>query len=133
VAAPDHERSQPLHPFARYVEQPADATVERRLKIMALLSVFGPRCPECGGILVRSRTRGLEQLRKWLSARRPHRCRRCGWRGWRRPVPDDPEAIKHAEDLLAELQAGVNDQLQAGINDQRSNDSRRADSVSLIT
>ena len=63
-------------------------------------------CPSCGSPRVhRSRTKGwFEQLRKTLSADRPHRCPDCRWRGWaietaepfepeeptvsRRPAPD---------------------------------------------
>ncbi len=42
------------------------------------------KCPNCGSPRVhRSRSRGvLEQLRKAVSSKRPHRCHACGWRGW---------------------------------------------------
>lgn len=79
------------------------SAVHRRGKIVALLSMLGARCPKCGGVLARSRTRAFERVLKLLSDRRPHRCRRCNWRGWRHPVPDDDETIKHAEQLLADL------------------------------
>jgi hypothetical protein len=42
------------------------------------------KCPKCGSPRIhRSRTKGfLEQLRKSFSAKRPHRCHACQWRGW---------------------------------------------------
>jgi hypothetical protein len=42
------------------------------------------RCPRCDEGVVRSRTRGYEHLLRFFTSRRPHRCTRCGWRGWRR-------------------------------------------------
>jgi len=42
------------------------------------------RCPRCDEAMVRSRTRGYEHVVKLFTSRRPHRCTRCGWRGWRR-------------------------------------------------
>jgi len=101
----DRSGQAPRAPGIDEVSEAENSGVDRRLEILTLLSVFGSRCPKCGGLLARSRTRGFEQVRKWLSHRRPHRCRRCGWRGWRHPAPDDAEAIKRAEQLLAELQA----------------------------
>lgn len=42
------------------------------------------RCPRCDEAVVRSRTSGYEFVVKLFTRRRPHRCTRCGWRGWRR-------------------------------------------------
>jgi hypothetical protein len=75
----------------------------RRRKIVALLSVLGPRCPLCHGILVRSRLRRFERFWALLSDRRPHRCERCLWRGWGYQAPHDDAAIKHVERILADL------------------------------
>jgi hypothetical protein len=57
-------------------------------------------CPSCGSLRVfPSRLRNVvERLRFRLTDKEPHRCRHCGWRGWRVPrfhsegpdvVPDD--------------------------------------------
>lgn len=106
VNNPRDQGGQLAHHFAGIDDVPAGAegsAVHRRGKIVALLSMLGARCPKCGGVLARSRTRPVEQVLKFLSDRRPHRCRRCNWRGWRHPVPDDDDAIKLAEQLLADL------------------------------
>ena len=41
------------------------------------------RCPRCDEAVVRSRTRGYEHVVRLFTSRRPHRCKDCGWRGWR--------------------------------------------------
>jgi hypothetical protein len=64
------------------------------------------QCPKCGSPRIhRSRSRGLlEQIRKTVTSRRPHRCHACGWRGWgvetQEPAtPELPTAIRPAPDL----------------------------------
>ncbi len=64
------------------------------------------KCPKCGSPRVhRSRSRGLvEQLRKTVSSKRPHRCHACGWRGWgvatQEPAePEDILRVRAAPDL----------------------------------
>lgn len=40
-------------------------------------------CPDCGGRIHRSHTRGLnEKLVKTFTPYRTFRCHECGWRGW---------------------------------------------------
>ena len=40
-------------------------------------------CPQCGGSIHRSHTRGFsEKLVKALTAHKTYRCHECGWRGW---------------------------------------------------
>jgi predicted RNA-binding Zn-ribbon protein involved in translation (DUF1610 family) len=48
----------------------------------------GYDCPKCGSpSLFRSRHRSfLEMVRKNMSARRPYRCHKCGWRGWLKKI-----------------------------------------------
>jgi hypothetical protein len=61
------------------------------------------RCPECGsGNIHRSRAKTTWDIwRQKLTGKRPHRCRKCDWRGWavdggsghagkRSVVPDPP-------------------------------------------
>jgi predicted Zn-ribbon and HTH transcriptional regulator len=42
------------------------------------------QCPKCkSGAVHRSHTKSwLESWRKALTTKRPHRCQKCGWRGW---------------------------------------------------
>jgi len=42
------------------------------------------QCPKCESRTIhRSHSRGRwEQLRKHVTGKRPHRCSKCGWRGW---------------------------------------------------
>jgi hypothetical protein len=49
------------------------------------------RCPACAtGRVRRSRARTLhERVKKGFTARRPHRCDDCGWRGWLMPLHFD--------------------------------------------
>ncbi|HJQ68491.1 MAG TPA: hypothetical protein VKA70_05950 [Blastocatellia bacterium] len=40
-------------------------------------------CPDCGGHIHRSHTRGFnERLVRSLTPYRTYRCHECGWRGW---------------------------------------------------
>jgi hypothetical protein len=71
---------------------------------MAALALHGRRCRKCGGVLMRSKSRGLEAFLKLLTRRRPHRCRRCGWRGWEHPVALHTDSIDAAEQLLDDVQ-----------------------------
>ena len=60
--------------------------IERFVTRVSLHSEYAARCPRCG-------SRYLHQSgRKWwqrflapVTARRPHYCEACLWRGWRRP------------------------------------------------
>jgi predicted Zn-ribbon and HTH transcriptional regulator len=42
------------------------------------------QCPKCKSDAVhRSHTKNfLESWKKMLTTKRPHRCQKCGWRGW---------------------------------------------------
>jgi len=44
-------------------------------------SPFG--CPSCHSYAIyRSKPRGLERLKEYVTTERPYRCHDCGWRGW---------------------------------------------------
>jgi predicted RNA-binding Zn-ribbon protein involved in translation (DUF1610 family) len=46
-------------------------------------AVVNAECPDCGGRIHRSHTRGLnEKLVKTFTPYRAFRCHECGWRGW---------------------------------------------------
>lgn len=67
----------------------------------------GQPCPSCGAnALRRSRSRGVEQLRRKLTTRRVFRCDACQWRGWREPVETAARAL---EPLHAGLDLSVLD------------------------
>jgi hypothetical protein len=64
------------------------------------------KCPKCGSArILRSRSRGvLEQVRKTVSSKRPHRCHDCGWRGWGAETegpaePELPSPVRPAPDF----------------------------------
>jgi len=85
LAYPGH-----LLPYAdpAYSRELAEAGVSVRQKSR----VPGPStdrvCPRCAqGQLLRSHTRSrIERIRKAYTSRRPHRCAKCGWRGWVLPM-----------------------------------------------
>jgi predicted RNA-binding Zn-ribbon protein involved in translation (DUF1610 family) len=48
-----------------------------------LKPVVSAFCPDCGGRIHRSHTRGFnEKLIKTFTPYRAYRCHECGWRGW---------------------------------------------------
>jgi hypothetical protein len=73
------------------------------------------RCPSCDAqALQRSRTRsGLERLRKALTAERPHRCRSCGWRGWR------PEQNVYRPTLIGQAGPPSFSEIEAALDPRR--------------
>ena len=51
-----------------------------------------PKCNSKGLCLSHTRSR-WERLRRDITGKRPHRCRACQWRGWKRPNLVDEERI----------------------------------------
>jgi hypothetical protein len=64
-------------------------------------------CPTCGSQRVfPSRLRNaLERLRVRLTDKEPHRCRECGWRGWRALALSAPHPDVQPDDLRTGRQA----------------------------
>jgi DNA-directed RNA polymerase subunit RPC12/RpoP len=45
--------------------------------------LVGLECPDCGGRIHRSHTRGVnEKIIRFITPYKAYRCRECGWRGW---------------------------------------------------
>jgi hypothetical protein len=71
------------------------------------------QCPKCQSRSIhRSRSRGRwEEWRKQVTGKRPHRCSKCGWRGW---GVDSGSTLNLADTLLPAADAPPPDvQLQA--------------------
>jgi predicted RNA-binding Zn-ribbon protein involved in translation (DUF1610 family) len=65
------------------------------------------QCPKCKSTSIhRSHTRNwLESFRKAMTSNRPHRCQKCGWRGWgQESVPkfDDAQARRAEQAVVAQ-------------------------------
>ena len=88
------------------------------------------KCPKCdSGQIQRSRAKSrMEQMRKFLSFARPHRCRACGWRGWGAETALQSPILPHG--VVAPLDLAVLDALDArpGLLHERS-DSGHTDKV----
>ena len=71
------------------------------------------KCPKCDSEQIhRSRAKGrMEQMRKFLSFSRPHRCRGCGWRGWGAETPPQSPMVAHV--AVAPLDLATLDALDA--------------------
>ena len=62
--------------------------IERFVTRVSLHRERAAVCPRCGShYLHQSSRKWWERLFAPLSARRPHYCEACLWRGWRRPDP----------------------------------------------
>lgn len=58
------------------------------------------RCPACASTFVRPAVPNWWQFRLLgLTAKRPHECWHCGWRGWRVPEPFDETPERHSQTL----------------------------------
>jgi hypothetical protein len=102
-APPSRSPGSPFPPTA--VNAEAEEYLQRKKRaLLAALALHGRRCRKCGGVLMRSRSRGLDGLLKLLTRRRPHRCRGCGWRGWEHPVAIHTDSIAAAQQLLDDVQ-----------------------------
>jgi predicted RNA-binding Zn-ribbon protein involved in translation (DUF1610 family) len=69
------------------------------------------QCPKCQSSSIhRSHTRNLmESWRKAFTTKRPHRCQRCGWRGWGEETTPkfDPDRIRRSEEAVVPEPADV--------------------------
>jgi predicted RNA-binding Zn-ribbon protein involved in translation (DUF1610 family) len=80
-------------------EEPAAVRLEPAVPAASMRDYgAGFPCPRCGSTAIRrSHARGVEQVRKKMTAKRLFRCEACEWRGWREPKEAPPSFFKAGE------------------------------------